>query len=106
MYIIFIFIYIQNMDQVIFLIDQASFHGSQRIREYYKNNKLKVIQNAVSNPDFAPIELCFNQWKNAIRTQYYPTLEELQIAILKGAKQITKSNIFGFFRHSFSFVKK
>ena len=56
------------MDQVIFLIDQASFHGSQRIREYYKKNKLKVIQNAVSNPEFAPIELCFNKWKNAIRT--------------------------------------
>ena len=94
------------MNRVLFLIDQATFHGSNRIREYYKKNKLKVIQNALANPEFAPVELCFNKWKTVVRTQYYETLESLQNALLKGAKEINKTDIFNFFKHSFSFVKK
>ena len=68
-YVIYLFyILVKDMNNVLFFVDQAKFHTSYRLREYYKNNKLKVIENAVANPEFAPIELCFNKWKNAIRT--------------------------------------
>ena len=65
------------MANVVFLVDQASYHASMRIRDFYKKNNLKVVLNAVANPEFAPIELCFNKWKNTVKSEYYGTLDEL-----------------------------
>ena len=65
------------MANVVFLVDQASYHASMRIRDYYKKNNLKVVLNAVANPEFAPIEFAFNKWKNTVKSEYYGTLAEL-----------------------------
>jgi len=59
----------------------------------------------VKSPEFAPIELCFHKLKHGVRTQYHETEQKLRLAIFDSAKQISKGDIMGFFKHSFSFVK-
>ena len=55
------------MNNVVFLTDQCKVHLSNRLKDFSRNNKLKIIENAVKCPEFAPIELSFNKWKNEIR---------------------------------------
>ena len=43
------------------------------LKEFYRNNNLKIIFNSVHNPKFAPIELAFNKLKNGTRQKYYHT---------------------------------
>ena len=38
------------MNNIIFQFDGASFHKSARLKNYCKNNDLKVIFNAPKNP--------------------------------------------------------
>ena len=58
----------------------------------YETNSINFIKIYI----FAS-ELCFNKWKNAIRTQYYETLEEL-VGYTK------RSDILGFFIYSLFFI--
>lgn len=53
-------------------IDQGKFHStSLRVRDFFKNYKLKVIDNPKKTPEFAPIELLFNKWKKLVRHKSY-----------------------------------
>ena len=38
------------MNRIIFFLDQAKYHDSGRMLDFYKNNKLMVIDNSVKNP--------------------------------------------------------
>ena len=46
-------------------MDQAKFHSSsRRVRDFYKQNKMNVIDTPVKYPEGSPIEFCFNKLKN------------------------------------------
>ena len=47
------------MNQIIFFIDQATYHDSNRMKTFYKNNKLNVIINSLKNPNFGNIYFYF-----------------------------------------------
>ena len=47
----------------IILMDNAAYHGSKEVREVIKQLQLPVMYLPPYTPDFAPIELIFNQIK-------------------------------------------
>lgn len=85
----------------IFQQDSAPCHTAQRVKKWFKTNRIKVLPWAGNSPDMNPIEDLWNVLKNEIHQVPITTKTELIERLLHvwfhspKIKEICRSNILG-----------
>lgn len=84
---------VEKVNKTIFFLDNASYHLSNEIKKYVKNNKLKFFFNVPYKSNFNTIELCFHLMKNQLYKEIHNKINDLaeRIRILIDDKDINKN---------------
>ena len=53
-----------SLSNIVFILDNASYHTGKKIKEFVEKNKLKFLFTTPHKPEYNPIELSFNLIKN------------------------------------------
>jgi transposase len=83
----------------IIVLDNLGAHRASRIEEIAKEHGAHVLWLPPYSPDFSPIEQMWSKLKTHLRKMKARSREELDRAIAKGLKLITKSDCRSWFRH-------
>jgi transposase len=81
------------------ILDNLNVHKASQIERVVTRRGARVIWLAPYSPDYSPIEHCWSKIKQALRAAKARTREELEAALAKVLKLITKSDICGWFNH-------
>jgi len=82
------------------LLDNASFHHREGIRELIEAQGATVLYLPAYSPEFNPIELCWSKMKAWIRKRSPQTVKALQDAITEAIHTVTMKDATGWFRHA------
>ena len=74
-------------------MDNSSVHRSNIVKEFFKQNNIKVVFNAPKTPSFNPIELLFNVWKQKVGKKIYEEEQEMMTEIFHQAECISQSEV-------------
>jgi transposase len=81
------------------ILDNLNVHKASQIERAAVSAGARVIWLAPYSPDFSPIEQCWSKIKQSLRAAKARTREELEAALVKALKLVTKSDILGWFSH-------
>lgn len=81
------------------ILDNLNVHKASQIERAAVLVGARVIWLAPYSPDFSPIEQCWSKIKQSLRAAKARTREELEAALVKALKLVTKSDILGWFNH-------
>jgi transposase len=89
------------------VLDNLGAHRASRIEEVAESRGAQVLWLAPYSPDFSPIEQCWSKIKAYLRGAKARTQEQLDQALAAAIKQVTKSDIRGWFKHcGYSLARK
>ena len=88
---------LQRGDVVI--LDNLNVHKASQIEQVATRRGARVVWLAPYSPDYSPIEPCWSKIKQALRAAKARTREELETALVRAMKQVSKSDIRGWFNH-------
>jgi transposase len=74
-------------------------HQTSQVEEVAEASGASVLWLAPYSPDFSPIGQCWSKIKTALRAAEARTREELERALARAIKLVTKSDICGWFGH-------
>jgi transposase len=83
----------------IVLLDNVTFHHSQRAIRLIEAAGAKVIHLPAYSPDFNPIEECISKIKSILRSLKARTKRKLGRALAKAMKMVSIDDICGWFAH-------
>lgn len=83
----------------IVLLDNVTFHYSQRAISLINAAGAKVLHLPAYSPDFNPIEECISKIKAILRTLKARTKRKLNNALAKAMKMVSIDDICGWFAH-------
>ena len=81
------------------VLDNLGGHRASRIEEVAEGRGAEVLWLAPYSPDFSPIEQCWSKIKNYLRGAKARTGEELNKALARAIKLVTKADIRGWFKY-------
>jgi transposase len=81
------------------ILDNLNVHKASQVERVAGERGARVIWLAPYSPDYSPIEPCWSKIKQALRAAKARTREELDAALGRVLKIITKSDIRGWFNH-------
>jgi len=79
------------------VIDNASIHKNEKVRQLIEKMGAKLIFLPPYHPDLNPIELAWNKIRHFLKKQKARTTEALYTAYEKSIQQITEKNAQDFF---------
>lgn len=83
----------------IVIMDNVKFHLQASVAAVIESKGAKVIFLPPYSPDFSPIENMWSKIKNTLRKLAPRTLKEFKKSIQIAFKQISKSDLSGWFKH-------
>ena len=86
--------------QHVVVMDNVSFHKSQRVADTIKNVGAEIVYLPPYSPELNPIEEMWSKIKNTLRKLSARTLETFQKSIKKAFKSITQQDLLGWFTHA------
>lgn len=89
-----------------FLQDNASFHWTQSVRNWFENHGVQLIRNPVKAPQINAIEYLWKDLKLYTRAQHPTNQSQLIKCIEKAGKKITRNQIRGYINHVDREMKK
>ena len=81
------------------VLDNLNVHKASQVEEVAAQRGAEVIWLPPYSPDYSPIEQCWSKIKAYLRAAKARTREELEKALAEAIKQVTKSDIRGWFKH-------
>jgi transposase len=81
------------------VLDNLGVHKASQVEEVAAERGARVLWLAPYSPDFSPIEQCWSKIKTLLRAAKARTREELEQALARAIRLITKSDIRGWFKH-------
>jgi transposase len=81
------------------VIDNASFHQSQKIKALIESAGCKLVYLPPYSPDLNPIELFWSKVKHTIRKKSARTFHVLSEAISEAFQSVNSTDLFGWFEH-------
>jgi transposase len=89
------------------VLDNLNVHKASRVEEVAEARGARVLWPVPYSPDFSPIEQCWSKIKTCLRAAKARTREELEQALARAIKLVTKSDIRGWFKHcGYSLTRK
>lgn len=82
------------------VMDNVSFHKSETVKHLIESKGAKIIYSPPYSPELNPIEEMWSKIKNSLRKLSARTKDKFEKAIKKSLLTITKSDLFGWFKHS------
>ena len=67
----------EEIKKYVFFFDNARFHKTKKFKNFYKNNKLKIITNVPYESSFDSVELSFRYIKNVIYKNIYNSIDDV-----------------------------
>ena len=83
----------------IVVMDNLSAHKSPRVDELIEAKGARVLRLPPYSPDFNPIEMAISKMKSLLRKLSRRTVEDLEAALAKAMRSITRSDARGFITH-------
>jgi len=83
----------------VLILDNLNVHKASQIEQAALSHGAQVIWLAPYSPDYSPIEQCWSKIKQSLRAAKARTRDELESALVKALKLITKYDIRGWFKH-------
>ena len=83
----------------IVIMDNIKFHHNHEIIDMIEATGARVEHLPAYSPDLNPIEECISKLKALMRRNKPETKRKLQNALLMAIKNVTKSDISGWFKH-------
>lgn len=80
-------------------MDNCPIHFSKEIEKALKKKGVRLIYLPPYSPDFAPIENFWSQVKSLLKKFQPRTYQDLDIAIKKAFKLVSKENLRNYFAH-------
>jgi len=81
------------------VLDNLNVHKASQVERVAEGRGAQVLWLPPYSPDFSPIEQCWSKIKTALRAAKARTRDELEQALARAIKLVTKSDIRGWFRH-------
>ena len=81
------------------VLDNLTAHRASRIEEVAESRGAQVLWLAPYSPDFSPIEQCWSKIKAYLRGAKARTGDELNKALAKAIRLVTRADIRGWFKH-------
>ncbi|HEX8128161.1 MAG TPA: IS630 family transposase [Pyrinomonadaceae bacterium] len=81
------------------VLDNLNVHKASQVEQVAEARGAQVLWLAPYSPDFSPIEHCWSKIKTLLRAAKARTREELERALARAIRQVTKSDIRGWFKH-------
>ena len=72
-----------NLNKIIFILDNASYHTGKRIKKFVEDNQLKFLFTIPYKSEYNPIELSFNLIKNYTYSSLNSSLAKLKKQIIE-----------------------
>jgi transposase len=89
------------------VLDNLTAHRASRIEEVAESRGAQVLWLAPYSPDFSPIEQCWSKIKAYLRGAKARTGDELNKALAKAIRLVTRADIRGWFKHcGYSLARK
>ena len=67
----------EEIKKYVFFFDNTRFHKTKELKNFYKNNKLKIITNVPYENSFDSVELYFRYIKNVIYKNIYNYIDDV-----------------------------
>ena len=84
----------------ILVLDNYPVHKTAIVAEHLEQHGCKLFFLSTYSPDFNPIELLFAKLKQQLRLVPASSLDALSLAIHNALKQMTLSDLIGWFKHA------
>lgn len=81
------------------VLDNLGAHRASRIEEVAATRGAQVLWLPPYSPDYSPIEQCWSKIKSYLRGAKARTGDELNKALARAIKLVTKADICGWFKH-------
>lgn len=82
------------------VMDNVSFHKSEKIRSFIESKGAKLIYSPPYSPEFNPIEEMWSKVKSLLRKFAARTKKTFKDAIARALSAVTKKDLFGWFDHA------
>jgi transposase len=81
------------------VLDNLGVHKASQVEQVAEARGARVLWLAPYSPDFSPIEQCWSKIKTFLRAAKARTREELEAALARAIRLVTKADIRGWFKH-------
>jgi transposase len=81
------------------VLDNLNVHKASQVEQVAEARGARVLWLAPYSHDFSPIEQCWSKIKTFLRAAKARTREELEAALARAIRFVTKSDIRGWFKH-------
>lgn len=88
-----------NLNNVVFVMDNARFHHCTEIRSLIEENGHEILYLPPYSPFFNPIENLFSQWKSVVRSRKPDNEEQLLTAIDGYQYIVSEEDCQNYYRH-------
>ena len=68
----------KELENIVFVLDNTSYHNGKQIQKLIFDNKLKFIYNVPYKSEYIPIEYAFNLMKNHIHNTFNTNMTQLK----------------------------
>lgn len=88
-----------------FVMDNASFHKADVVKDLFKNSQHEMCLIPPYSPFLNPVEECFSKLKNLVKRKPGLTQNQLMDHIMTSTNEITRENCSKWVEHSMSFFE-
>lgn len=97
---------LEGQKKKLVLMDNASSHRNQNVKEFIKNSKNDYVHVLPYHHFQNPIEKFFNQLKHYMRKDEPMSYDEIKVSLKKAIKKISKDNLMNYFKSSLTKTQK